>query len=45
MTLGEKVVTKLVEAAGIERGSLVVMDNFVTSCSLLENLMNRGTFA
>lgn len=41
MTLGEKVVTKLVKAANIERGSLVVMDNFFSSCSLFESLMNR----
>lgn len=45
MTLGEKVVTKLVEAANVERGSLVVMDNFFSSCSLFESLMNRYTFA
>lgn len=45
MTLGEKVVTKLLEAANIERESLVVMDNFFSSCSLFENLIHRGTFA
>lgn len=45
MTLGEKVVTKLVEAAKIKRGSLVVMDNFFSSCSLFENLIARETFA
>lgn len=45
MTLGEKVVTKLVEAANIDRGSLVVMDNFFSSCSLFENLMTQQTFA
>ncbi|KAJ6649681.1 PiggyBac transposable element-derived protein 4 [Pseudolycoriella hygida] len=45
ISLGEKVVTKLVEEANIERGSLVVMDNFFSSCSLYENLMDRETFA
>lgn len=45
MTLGEKVVRKLVAAAGIERGSLVVLDNFFTSYSLLENLMSQELFA
>lgn len=37
--------TKLVEAAKIERGSLVVMDNFFSSCSLFENLMKDEKFA
>lgn len=45
MTLGERVVTKLVEAAKVDKGSLVVMDNFFSSCSLFENLMDRETFA
>lgn len=45
MTLGEKVVTKLVEAANVEPGSLVVMDNFFSSCSLFENLRKRDNFA
>lgn len=36
---------KLVEAAKIEGRSLVVMDNFFSSCSLFENLLNRNTFA
>lgn len=45
MTLGENVVTKLVEAANIEPGSLVVMDNFFSSCSLFENLMKRENYA
>lgn len=45
MNLGEKVVTKLVEAAELQRGSLVVMDNFFSSCSLFENLMNQDTYA
>lgn len=45
MTLGENVVTKLVEAANIEPGSLIVMDNFFSSCSLFESLLKRENFA
>lgn len=37
--------TKLVEAAKVECGSMVVMDNFFSSCSLFESLMSRNTFA